>query len=85
MPPCRSNSRNANVRNDNAAPPVPNQGGSNDEFRNSIQMLSQIITNQNNRVHANVNGNGGSVARRVRDFVRMNPPEFLGSLTKEDP
>ncbi|WMV45742.1 hypothetical protein MTR67_039127, partial [Solanum verrucosum] len=31
------------------------------------------------------NRNGGSVAARVRDFVRMNPPEFLGSQVGEDP
>ena len=32
-----------------------------------------------------MNENGGSVVARVRDFVRMNPPEFLGSQTNEDP
>ena len=48
-------------------------------------MLSQIMTNQNNQVHANVNENGVSIASRVRDFVRMNSPDFLGSQTNEDP
>ncbi|XP_069155722.1 uncharacterized protein [Solanum lycopersicum] len=43
------------------------------------------MSNQNNRVHAHVNENGGSVAARVHDFVRMNPPEFLGSQANEDP
>ena len=43
------------------------------------------MTNQNNRIHAHVNEIGGSVAERVRDFVRMNPPEFLGSQDNEDP
>ena len=31
-----------------------------------------------------MNANGGSVAARVREFVRMNPPEFLGSQTNND-
>ena len=43
------------------------------------------MTNQNNRVDAHVNENGGSASTRVCDFVRMNPPEFLGSQTNEDP
>ena len=42
------------------------------------------MTNHNNRVHAHVNENGEAVAPRVRDFVRMNPPEFLGLQTNED-
>ncbi|WMV13861.1 hypothetical protein MTR67_007246 [Solanum verrucosum] len=31
------------------------------------------------------NASGGSVVARVRDFVRMNPPEFLGSHIGGDP
>ncbi len=85
MPPRRAYARNANARNANAAPPVPDQEVSNAEFRNAIQMLAQSVANQNNqRVQAPVNANGGSAAR-VRDFVWMNPPEFLGSQTGEDP
>ena len=76
--------RRDNARDGNAAPPVPNQEVSNVEFKNAIQMLTQSMTNQNNRVHAHVNANGISVAARVRDFVRMNPPEFLGLQTNED-
>ena len=66
MPPRRANARNANARNANVTPPVPDQKVSNDKFRNTIQMLAQTMTNQNNQVHAHVNGNGGSVATRVR-------------------
>ena len=71
--------------NANATPPALDQEISNAEFRNAIQMLAQSMTNQNNRIHAHVNEIGGSVAERVRDFVRMNPPEFLGSQANKDP
>ncbi|WMV45774.1 hypothetical protein MTR67_039159 [Solanum verrucosum] len=44
------------------------------------------MTNQNNQqVQVPSNRNGGSVAAKVYDFVRMNPPEFLGSQVDEDP
>ncbi|WMV38299.1 hypothetical protein MTR67_031684 [Solanum verrucosum] len=49
-------------------------------------MLAQSVANQNNqRVPVSTNANVGSAAARVRDFVRMNPPEFLGSQIGEDP
>ena len=67
MPPHRANARNAN-----AAPQVPDQEVSSAEFRNVIQMLAQSMTNHNNLVHTHVNANGGSVATRFCDFVRMN-------------
>ena len=85
MPPYIANARNANARNANATPPVSDQEVSNAEFRNAIQMFAESMTNQIKWVHAHVNENGGSVAARVRDFVSMNLPEFIGSQTNEDP
>ena len=32
-----------------------------------------------------MNANGRSATTRVHDFVRMNPPELLGSQPNEDP
>ena len=43
------------------------------------------MTNQNNKVHAHVNENGGSVATMFGDFVKIYSPEFLGLQTNEDP
>ena len=85
MPLRRANNKNTNARNGIAPPPAPDQEVSNAEFRNTIHMLAQSMTNQINWVHAHVNENGGSVATTVPNFVRMNPPEFLGSQTDEDP
>ena len=43
------------------------------------------MTRQNNQVHCLVYAIGGSPEARVRDFIRMNPYEFLWSLTTDDP
>ncbi|WMV59086.1 hypothetical protein MTR67_052471 [Solanum verrucosum] len=39
----------------------------------------------NHEVLVPANASGGSMTARVRDFVMMNPPEFLGSQVDEDP
>ncbi|XP_069147074.1 uncharacterized protein [Solanum lycopersicum] len=48
-------------------------------------MLAQSMNNKNNRVHDHVNEYGRSVVARVCEYVRINPPKFLGSQTNEDP
>ena len=82
MKPRRANARNAMQGMED--PPIPDKEVSNADFMNCIQMLAQSMTNQNNRVHATVNENGGSAATRFRDFVRIKTTEFLGSQTNED-
>ena len=62
MPPRRAITRNANVKNANATPLVPDQEVSNAEVRNTTQMLALSVANQNNLVQAHGNENGGSVA-----------------------
>lgn len=52
------------------------------EFRAIFTMMAQVITNQVNQgddiPHAS------TLASRLRDFVRMNPLEFHGSMVEKD-
>jgi len=56
------------------------------KFRVALQVLAEIMTSQPNRESkALVNPNVGMVGVRIRDFTRMNPPQFIGSKVDEDP
>lgn len=51
-------------------------------------MLAQAVTTNvqgNRQVAAPLEQDGGLVSTRIRDFIRMNPPEFFGSKADKDP
>ena len=56
---------------------VPNVA-TNEEFRTALTMLTNVVANH-------VGRQASTHASRVRDFTRMNPPEFHGSKVDEDP
>ena len=63
------------------------------EVRASLAQMAQAITMQAQAMTAQVNRQNvqrenppiRSVADRLRDFTRMNPPIFTGAKTSEDP
>lgn len=55
-------------------------------LRDAFWVFSQAMTAQDNiQVVFLMNPNMGTTTSRVRDFTRMNPPEFNGYNAKEDP
>ncbi|XP_049345422.1 uncharacterized protein LOC125809933 [Solanum verrucosum] len=65
----------------------------NEEVRPALLIMAQAVTTQaqamtaqaNKDVRPRVNANESSMASRLRDFSRMNPPEFLATKVEEDP
>ena len=50
-----------------------------EEFRASMTLLSKSLMAQDNRGDVSpANPIGGTSATKVREFLRMNPPEFYG-------
>ena len=57
-----------------------------EEFRAFMTLLSQALMTQVNREEvASANPVRGMGATKVREFLRINPPEFYGSKIDEDP
>ncbi|XP_049391777.1 uncharacterized protein LOC125856309 [Solanum stenotomum] len=95
----RANIRRMHDNNVNEEAPQANQAPINHtamlgvEVRSTLLMLAQVMTTHaqtmmaqaNRDVGTHVNPNVNSMASRLRDFVRMNPPIFLGSEVGEDP
>nr|XP_025886187.1 uncharacterized protein LOC112941207 [Solanum lycopersicum] len=75
------------------AMPVNPAGLTDAEVRASLAQMSQAITMQAQAMTAQVNRQDvlrenppvRSIADRLRDFTRMNPPIFTGAKTSEDP
>ncbi|TMW96555.1 hypothetical protein EJD97_007171 [Solanum chilense] len=68
-------------------PPPIMDGEIREVFLNLAQaMTSQAMTAQVNReVGPNMAQHASTMASRLRDFTRMNPPVFFGSKMDEDP
>ena len=73
--------------------PVNPAGLTDAEVRASLAQMAQAITMQAQAMTAQVNRHDvlrenplvRSMADRLRDFTRMNPPIFIGAKTSEDP
>ena len=59
---------------------------SNSDIRDALLYLVQAMTNQVNlSMVPRVNVVDNNMTSRLRDFVRLKPPIFLGSMVGEDP
>ena len=58
----------------------------NGEIKEALFSLAQVVTTHVTRdIGTRVNALKSTMTSRLRDFVRMNPPIFLGSMVREDP
>ena len=85
MDPRRAPVQRGNGANEDKVPqengPIPNavpNVATNEVFCTALTMLSNVVATQ-------VGRQASTPASRVRDFKRMNPPEFHGSKVDEDP
>ena len=88
----RANARRLEEGNvEQAVPPhvlidLLNENVTNVEFRSVFQELAQAVMEQDNSlVVVPANPCLGTAAARVRDFTKINPPEFYGSKVEEHP
>ena len=59
---------------------------SNRYIREALLALARVVTTQANlKMVPRMNVVETTMTSRLRDFVRMNPPIFLGSKVGEDP
>uniref|UniRef100_M1E1D2 Gag-pol protein n=1 Tax=Solanum tuberosum TaxID=4113 RepID=M1E1D2_SOLTU len=66
------------------APEVQPQGEvTNVEFREAIQILSQVVTNQAGQLRGARQEEADT--SRIHEFLRINPPSFTGSSPTVDP
>ena len=67
--------------------PIPPPGASDQDLRGAIQLLTQLVAAQAHRQNVDiyVAAQGGVAESKIKDFLRMNPPEFTGSTLTEDP
>ena len=86
MPSRRAQAWNANARNANTVPLIPDEEVQIQNFRKLIQLLVKSMTNRiNQQVVVPTNRIDHSMEARVCDLVRMNPSKFLGSHVGMDP
>ncbi|XP_047269505.1 uncharacterized protein LOC124899265 [Capsicum annuum] len=67
--------------------PIPPSGASDPDIKGAIQLLTQLVAAQAQRQNVDipVATQEGIAKSRIKDFLRMNPPEFTGSKLTEDP
>ena len=75
-----------NLNKEGQAPPTEN-GPEIDEVPNEVPVVdvNAALAQMANAITMQAGRNVPTQASRIRDFTRMNPPEFFGSKPNEDP